>query len=92
MRKQRCDDDSGPTDLDELRGELARRAADIGQAWRTCRRPPCRRGRRCAARVSCTARPQRRELSPQKRAAIMANLYRRVGRMVAAAKEEPGDR
>ena len=89
MRKQRSDDDPGPTDLDEIRGELARRTADIRQAWRKCRRPQCRRSRRCAARVSCTARTQQRELSPQKRAAIIANVYRRVRRMVAAAQQEP---
>ena len=89
MRKRRSDDDPGPTDLDEIRGELARRTADIRQAWRKCRRPLCRRSRRCAARVSCTARPQRRELSPQKRAAILANVYRRVRRMAAAAQQEP---
>jgi hypothetical protein len=86
------DDDPVPASIDELHREFSRRAGNITQAWRKCRRPPCRRGRRCTARVSCAAHTQRRELPEHKRAMIMAHLYRRIQRMVAAARTESGDR
>ena len=85
------DDDRVPADADELRRELARKAANIMQAWRTCRRPPCKRGRRCTARLACAGLEHRPLPSPEKGAAIIANIYRQLKRMIAA-RQELGDR
>jgi hypothetical protein len=91
MGKQRSDGEPGPADIDELRRELARKAANIMQAWRTCRRPLCKRGRRCAAHLAC-AGLEHRPLPPEhKRPAIIANVYRQLKRAIAA-RQEPGSR
>ena len=76
-------DDPAPTDIDELRRELARRAGNIMQAWRTCRRPPCKRGRRCVARLTCAVIRNRPQPPAHKGDAIIAHLYRRLQRMIA---------
>jgi len=78
------DDDPVPADIDEFRLELARRIATFVQVWRTCRRPLCRRARRCAARTACASVANRlRPSSPDKDAAVMANVYRQVQRRLA---------
>ena len=77
------DDDPVPADIDEFRLELARRIATFVQAWRTCRRPPCRRARRCAARTTCASIANRVPPSPHEDAAVMANVYRQVQRRLA---------
>jgi len=91
-RNAGSDDDPASADIDDLRRELMRRVADIKQAWRICRRPSCRRARRCVVRTRCAGLATLRQPPAHKRAAILAHVHRRIQRMVAAARVEPDDR
>ena len=87
------DDDPIPDDIDEFRREMVRRIATFLQAWRTCRRPPCKRGRRCAARMPCASLANLRQLPAHQDPAMISNFYRLLQRGVAgAAQRKPGGR
>jgi hypothetical protein len=90
-RSSARDDDPVPADIDEFRREIVRRIVTFVQAWRACRRPPCKRGRRCAARMPCAALANRRAVPVHKERAMLANLYRQLQRRVAEDAQRKTD-
>lgn len=88
------DEDTDP-DEDSLSKSVLRKAMDVRESWRTCRRRTCKRGRGCRGReVECASeRPvQKPSRDPEKESRDQARAMAIFQRMLRERLDELGSR